>query len=333
MRYFLLLLTITLAGTFFAQNDSLSTFVVTKILREDLTPKLYESPWKLKAIYGLNGSQTSFKNWNAGGQNNVSALGFVSASAKYNRGDLKWDNDLNLAIGGLQYTSKELTNRQRRFQKTDDRLEASSNLGYKIGEPFYLSFNNGFRTQFLDGYNYPNDSVRVSRFMAPGYLNMGVGLDYTANDNFTLYFSPFTAKMTWVQDQRLADKGAFGVTKAVYDDIGVLLEPGKMFRGEFGSYIKMKFNKNLAKNIDLKTKLELFSNYTNNPQNIDVNAEVLWSFKVNSWFQASLQWLLVYDDDIDITDADGNIGPRTQFKSVLGIGISYTMKNFEEKKK
>ncbi|MCT4561225.1 MAG: DUF3078 domain-containing protein [Crocinitomicaceae bacterium] len=333
MKFLLLLLTITFSSWIFAQNDSLATFVVKKILREDIDAKPLPGPWKLKAIYGLNGSQTSFKNWNAGGQNNVSALGFVSAQAKYSKGDLKWDNDLNLAIGGLQYTSKELTARQRRFQKTDDRLEASSNLGYRIGQKWYLSFNNGFRTQFLDGFNYPNDSVKVSTFMAPGYLNMGLGLDYTANDNFTLYFSPLTAKMTWVQSQRLADKGAFGVQKAVYDDMGVLLSPGKMFRGEFGSYIKMKYNKNLAKNIDLKTKLELFSNYTNNPQNIDVNAEVLWSFKVNSWFQASLQWLLIYDDDIDITDADGNIGPRTQFKSVLGIGISYTMKNFEEKKK
>lgn len=333
MKYLLLLPTITISSILFSQTDSVANFVVTRILREDINAKPKPGPWKLKAIYGLNGSQTSFKNWNAGGQNNVSALGFVSAQAKYNKGELKWDNDLNLAIGGLQYTSQELTERQRRFQKTDDRLEASSNFGYRISKPYYLSFNNGFRTQFLDGFNYPNDSVKVSGFMAPGYLNMGFGLDYTRNDNFTLYFSPLTAKMTWVQDQRLADKGAFGVQKATYDNLGVLLTPGKMFRGEFGSYFKMKYNKNLAKNIDLKTKLELFSNYRNNPQNIDVNAEVLWSFKVNSWFQASLQWLLVYDDDIEITDSDGNVGPRTQFKSVLGIGISYTMKNFEEKKK
>ena len=92
----------------------------------------------------------------------------------------------------------------------------------------------------------------------------------------------------------------------------------------------MKFNKTVAKNIDLKSKLELFSNYINNPQNIDVNAETMFTFKVNSWFSASLQWSVIYDDDINIRDANGQVGPRTQFKSVLGIGISYKMKNFKE---
>jgi len=89
----------------------------------------------------------------------------------------------------------------------------------------------------------------------------------------------------------------------------------------------MKWNKNLAKNIEMKSKLELFSNYLNNPQNIDVNAELLFVFRVNSLFSATAQWNLVYDDDIKIRDIYGNVGPRTQFKSVLGIGISYKLEN------
>jgi hypothetical protein len=86
----------------------------------------------------------------------------------------------------------------------------------------------------------------------------------------------------------------------------------------------------LAKNIDLKSKLEFFSNYTKDPQNIDVNIEAFFNFKVNSWFSASLQCMLIYDDDVDIRDASGRVGPRTQFKSVLGLGISYKMKNYSE---
>ena len=86
----------------------------------------------------------------------------------------------------------------------------------------------------------------------------------------------------------------------------------------------------LAKNIDLKSKLELFSNYLHNPQNIDVNIEAIFNFKVNSWFSASLNWMLIYDDDITIHSVNGSSGPRTQFKSVLGLGISYKMMNFKE---
>ena len=77
----------------------------------------------------------------------------------------------------------------------------------------------------------------------------------------------------------------------------------------------------------MKTRLELFSNYLNNPQNIDVNLENIFTFKVNKWFSASLQWNVLYDDDIDVRDNKGGFGPRTQFKSVLGLGLSHTIKN------
>ncbi|MBK8927730.1 MAG: hypothetical protein IPM74_17965 [Crocinitomicaceae bacterium] len=79
----------------------------------------------------------------------------------------------------------------------------------------------------------------------------------------------------------------------------------------------------MMENITITSKLSLFSNYANNPQNIDVNWENLIEFKVNKYISATLATHLIYDDDIDITDADGNTGPRTQFKEVIGIGFSY----------
>ena len=116
-------------------------------------------------------------------------------------------------------------------------------------------------------------------------------------------------------DDSLSQIGSFGVEK------------GERVRHEFGAFIKLKLNAALMKNIEMKSKLELFSNYLNNPQNIDVNAELVFVFRVNSLFSATAQWNLIYDDDIQIRDMDGNVGPRTQFKSVLGIGISYKLEN------
>ncbi len=273
------------------------------------------SNWKLKAIYGANGTQSSFVNWNAGGRNNIALLGYVAGSAKYEKGKIKWDNDLGAAIGGMQYLDSEIGNE---LQKTDDRLELATNLGYKLKEHYYLSILGSFRTQFIDGLDA--DGFKTSTFMAPGYVNLSLGIDYTPNDNFSVFLSPLASKMTFVNDPMLSAAGSFGVTA------------GETFRGEFGAYFKMKYNKELFTNIEMKSKLELFSNYIENPQNIDVNAEILFSFKVNNWFSASLLWNLIYDDDIDIRDINGNVGPRTQFKSVLGLGVSYTMKNFTEKK-
>ena len=283
--------------------------------------------WKLKAVYTLNGTQSSFVNWSSGGRNNISVLGTLVSNAYYQSKHLKWSNDLSVALGGLRYVEKEAT---EGLQKTDDRFDFSSNFGYKMSEHTYVSIIGGLKTQLLDGYTYPNDSVRVSAFMAPGYISGALGVDYIKSDHFSIFTSPFAMKLTIVNNQVLADSGAYGVQRATFDASGMLLSHGERLRSEFGAYVKIKYAQTLAKNIELKSKLEFFSNYTDDPQNIDVNAEALFNFKVNSWFSASLQCMLIYDDDIAIRDVNGRVGPRTQFKSVLGLGISYKMKNYTE---
>lgn len=287
--------------------------------------------WKNKALFKLSGTQSSFINWNAGGRNNITLIGQITSFFNYTKKRYKWNNDVDVALGGLKYIG--VGSGQEVLQKTDDRINLSTKLGYKLKEHYYLSAIGDFKTQWMDGFNYPNDSVRVSTFMAPGYLTFGLGVDYTPNDHFTSFISPLTAKITWVRDQNLANAGAFGVKPAVYDlSNGQLLEMGETRRDEFGAYAKFQYQKDIFTNINLMAKMDLFSNYKNNPENIDVNADVLFTFKVNGWFQASLNWTLKYDHDIIIRDANGNYGPRTQFKSVIGMGVTYSLANFEEKK-
>lgn len=318
MKYKLLLL--LFVGVF-------NTIAQTSVLADPLndTTKKVENPWKFKSIFGLNGSQTSFVNWAAGGRNNVSVLGFIDASLKYNKQQVKWDNDLKFALGGLKYIDS--TGKQQGMQKTDDKIDVASTFGYRFKKHWYYTLTAGFKTQTLNGFNFPNDSVKISTFMAPGYLSISLGIEYAPKESFNLYFSPLAGKTTVVRDQTLANAGAFGVDKATYDQNGLLLTLGSTIRNEFGSYLRFKFQKKIMENIEMKTRIELFSNYINNPQNIDVNAENIFAFKVNKWFSASLQWNLQYDDDIIIRDVNGKNGPRTQFKSVLGLGISYTLTN------
>lgn len=291
-----------------------------------------DTSWKMKAIFGMNGTQTAFVNWAAGGRNNVSVLGFLDANANYRKGPYKWENDLKLALGGLKYIDS--TGNSEGLQKTDDRIDIASTFGYEFRKKWFYTATAGFRTQFLDGYNFPNDSVRISTFLAPAYINLSIGIEYAPVEWFNVYLSPIAGKVTIVNDEVLANEGAFGVTPAVVDTTtGFVLEEGQRIRYEFGAYFRLKFQKEIFKNIEMKTRVELFSNYLHNPQNIDVNAENIFAFKVNEWFSASLQWNLQYDDDITVTDRNGNTGPRTQFKSVLGLGISYTLTNEREKEK
>lgn len=306
----------------------LCSFGFTSNAQDSIPPK----KWHFTSVYGLNITQSAFVNWAAGGRNSVSGLGYVNLKLDYKNNSFTWQNNLDLALGAMMYFD------DKKFQKTDDKIDFSSNLGYQIKKSkWYGTLEANFRTQSLNGYVFPNDSVRVSSFMAPAYGLLAIGMEYKPNENFGILISPLAGKFTFVNDQFLADQGAYGVTKAQYDDYNIRTVMGKHFRAELGAYIKIHYDQEIAKNIFLKSKLQLFSNYLHNPQNIDVNAEVMFTFKINNWFTASLQLNMIYDDDINITTKDKNgavrVGPRTQFKQVLGLGFQYTFKNFKEEKK
>lgn len=314
-KILLLLVSLSLYATLTAQD--------TIPMKSILTDSSY---WTSKMLFGINGSQSSFVNWAAGGRNNVALLGFLDATATYRKNNFKWNNDLKLALGGVRFIDKQ-AGTGNQLQKTDDRIDVATSLGYEFQKKWFYTFVGGFKTQMLEGFIFPNDSVRASKFLAPGYVSSALGIEFAPKPSFNFFLSPFAAKYTIVNDETLANLGAFGVEKAVYNSTGDLIQAGKRFRSEYGSYLKIRFNKEIAKNVEMKSRLELFSNYVNNPQNIDVNAEVIFTFKVNKWFSSSLQWNLLYDDDIDVMDNSGRSGPRTQFKSVLGIGVAFTLKN------
>jgi hypothetical protein len=142
-------------------------------------------------------------------------------------------------------------------------------------------------------------------------------MDYKPKDKFTLYLSPFSGKTTFVKDTLLSSLGAFGVT------------PGQNIRYEFGGYAKAQLILNLMKNVTYTTKLDLFSNYLKNPQNVDVNWENLITMKINGFFSANAMFVMLYDDDVKVNIDSNNDGvydmqgSRLQMKQLFGIGLTY----------
>jgi len=266
--------------------------------------------WEKGGMVNISTAQTSLTNWAAGGQSSVAINGLINLFASNKTTKSLWENYLDLGYGTLKQGKQS-------WWKTDDKIEFTSKYGYKTSEKLYIAGLVNFRTQFADGFNYPNDSVKISGLMAPGYFLAGVGIDYKPGDNFSLFVAPLTAKMTIVADQALADAGAFGV------------DPGDNVYGEFGAYLRMFMKYNVMENITFQSKLDLFSNYLHNPQNMDVNWECLLSMKVNKFISATLGTQLIYDDDIAIAidnNDDGitdESGPRVQFKEILAVGFSY----------
>lgn len=282
-----------------------------------------DTAWTVNSDLSLMFSQASFTNWAAGGENNITFNGFFNFYAGYAKGKSKWENMLGLAFG-------ETKTGEREFRKSEDKIDFLSTYGIKAAEKWYYSANLNFKSQFTSGYNYHNDSIakeKISNFMAPGYLSFGLGVEYRPLDYLSFYLSPVTARWIFVNDQDLANKGAFGVEPAEYNDLGVMVKEGETLKQEFGAYFRFMFVKDVMKNVNVSTKLELFSNYLKDPQNIDVNWDTMIGLKVNDWLSASLAFQMLYDDETPITDKDGNIGPRTQFRELFSVGLTYKVSN------
>ncbi|MBS4058410.1 MAG: DUF3078 domain-containing protein [Bacteroidales bacterium] len=275
--------------------------------------------WTRSGTATLNFSQSHLSNWAAGGENALNTSGRIIYQTNYARNKAKWNNNIDLGLGySILGDNKAI--------KTDDKIELNSMYGVKASDRLFYSLSFSFKSQFTDGFDYKKDSsTPISKFFAPAYITLGLGLDWAASKHFEMNLSPATARITMVNDQRLADLGSFGVEGAKYDTAGLKLKDGKRSRFEFGGKFTAKLNVDLAKNINFTSKLELFTDYLKNIKNVDVDWQNLLTMKVNSWLNANITLHLIYDDDIKITDKDGNSGPRTQFKEVISVGLSYTL--------
>jgi len=283
-------------------------------MQAGLPPDTVPDGWKKSGIININMTQVNLTNWAAGGFNTISGIAMFNGTANWKKGRKAWDNSLVLAFGGQQIANAAP-------QKTEDRIELNSKYGYELKKNLYFAGIFQFKTQFTEGFN--TEGTRISNFLAPAYTLLGLGLDYRPNDNFTVFFSPATARLIVVNDEALFG-GSTDPELRVYG-----VKNGSTTEFEFGGYLRLQYKRELAKNITFLTRGDLFSNYLRNPQNIDVTWETLWTFKVNEWFAATLNTMLIYDHDTKLpkTDAEGipYMGPATQFKQTLGIGLSFKL--------
>ena len=303
----------------------------TKVIRESAPLSAADSTgkiWTKGASLNINITQVSLTNWAAGGNNSLGGIMLFNGFANRHKGKNVWDNSLILAFGGQLQAPQGYSFADGAPAKTDDRIELNSKWGRELKKSWYFSFLGQFKTQFTEGFD--GSGNRISNLFAPAYLILAPGFDYRPNDNFSVFVSPAAMKLTIVNDQSLfpdsavADFRAYGV------------KYGNTTEVEVGAYLRAQYTKEISKNFTFLTRGDLYSNYLRNPQNIDVSWETLWTLKVNSWFAASLNTLLLYDHDIDVPklkdETIGGVttkvsapGPGAQFKQTLGIGLSFKL--------
>lgn len=264
-----------------------------------------DTAWTEEGVIGLKMTQVSLTNWSAGGVSSLAFDALLNYSADFKRDRHLWQNRLELAYGIS-------SSKGERVRKTNDKIYLASTYGYKIAKSLYWSLLFKFQTQFYNGYNYDKPELDyISKFMAPAYITVGTGLTWTPRSYLTVTLAPASWRGTLVLDDRLSDEGAFGV------------DPGDKILHEFGANLKAEITYPIWENVKIYSRLELYSNYLEKPQNVDVHWDVQLNMSVNKWLSTTLTTNLVYDDNVKIVQKDGTAGSRVQFKEVLGVGLQF----------
>ncbi len=262
--------------------------------------------WKKGGMFGINISQGSLSNWAAGGDNfSISVNSVVNVFAFYKKNKHSWDNTLDFNLGYVNTTSLG-------GRKNDDRIDILSKYGYALNPKLNIAGLVNFRSQFFKGYTYEEDVKTLSStFLSPAYVLVSPGLDYKPNANISIFISPITARMTIVKDDSLSALGLYGV------------EPGKHSETEVGAFSTINYFREFNKNLSFKSRLDLFSNYEHNPQNIDVFFTNVLNVKLTKLLSITWSVDMIYDDDVRLFGKDSN-GAALQFKSLVGIGLQKT---------
>ncbi len=262
-------------------------------------------PWKKSGNISFLFNQSTFDNWLPGGENNISGTLGVNYDFNYKKGDLNWDNKVIASYGIVKTRTSSFA------KKTDDRLELNSLLGQKIKPDsrwYYSAFLN-FKTQFTKGYNYGKDEngaeIRdeYTNFLSPAYLSFGPGILYKRDDNFKVNIAPATSKITFVDKNfTLPDEAYFGVKE------------GQSIRYELGFNTSAYYKFDAMANVTFENILNLYSNYLEDPQNVDIDYQLNIVLKINKYLSTNLSFQAVYDD---------NAFRGFQIRQVFGVGANY----------
>jgi hypothetical protein len=255
------------------------------------TPKL----WTKKGNISLLFNQSAYnKEWLGGGTSNVAGNFGLNYDFNYKNGNVVWDNKFIMAYGLSKIKGEPVT------AKTDDRLELNSLWGKKASGKWYYSVFFNFKTQMDTGLD--KTGLRLSHFFSPAYFQFGPGMLWKKNDNLSVNISPAAGKFIFVHDHFTTTGSSFGVKQ------------GDTSRFEFGASISAYYKVNVMTNVSVENRLNLYSNYLDNPQNVDVDYQMNVVMRINKFLTANIAVQAIYDD---------NSIKATQIREVFGLGANY----------
>jgi hypothetical protein len=266
--------------------------------------------WHFKGNVQMGVSGSYFSQWVAGGINSAGLNGILSYNANYMRGKNHWENNLTTGYGVM---NQGFTTRDS-WIKSDDRIEITSKYGRPLGKKAFmaalLNFNSQYSKGFENGSNGRPDRTKIiSNFLAPARVLLALGYDSKPAEGISLFLSPATYRGIIVNDDLLAAQGAFGVTAGKIEYITnssgelvpVIITPGQKIRQEAGAYFRIQLNRKIKDKLTVQLKSELFSNYMEKPQNIDIAADLNLQWQLSKYMSFSIGFSWLYDDNTTVT--------------------------------
>lgn len=224
-------------------------------------------------------TQTSFTNWQPGGDNSFSGLGEVMFEHLYTAPVFSMKTVFDTKYGLMRTTGQT--------RKNIDYFDLGTTASWNISSRWKLSAALNWRSQYTKGYDYHKDDPKVwrSAFMAPGTINISGGFTYeSADKSLNILLSPAAGKMTFVLNDSLSRKGGLG------------LDIDEKFKAELGMLTRVTYNQKFAKEkIQYYTKFESFWNYERVPT---VNWEHRLTFKMTDLFSITAYARVIFDDEI-----------------------------------
>jgi len=270
------------------------------------------TPWTLTGKSNLGFTQTTLSNWKAGGDNSLAFLFVFDGAADYAKNNITWKNSLQVRNGWVKPGGDKI-------EKNDDAVELISRFGVKAAKNWYYSAEGDFRTQFFNGYRYPNRSQAISGFLSPAYLVIKLGFDYNPNKELSLLLSPLSAKMTYVKDTAKVDPTSYGI------------EEGENTYWQTGLSADLNWKKQFTPNVTYNTKYKMFINYASPFSKFDIRWENDVSVQLSTFISMNVRYYLVYDDDAKFKtgrfDSEGVeiMKAKWQMKELITVGFSYTL--------
>lgn len=279
---------------------------------EDKSPDMYYYKpryWKTFGSFQGKYTQSHYSdNWYRGGESNHSVLGQLNLEANYARDTKTLDNKLELKLG---YYTTEI-NEKKTIRTNEDLIRITSKGGLKAWKDWDYSAQIQAYTQFMPVYDTKVTTKLKSKFFAPAYGNIAVGMDYKPkfkklkNTTLSLQLSPLSYNCRYVSVDSIATN--YGIDK------------GKNFKSTFGSRLECNVKWKFMDDFTWTSKTQYYTSY----ETTEINLENTLDYQLSKYFSLQFFCHWRFDDSVKRKkDRDGNLMGYDQFKEFLTLNFKY----------